>query len=178
MGESIIVNSDGFLSRSEKKTINNIDWIDFKQFKGKWSVPQIIWIILLCVPVYGWGVAVLFFVICRIVKGFWPFYGIRAIENTDNPFKIYCNKKGKLGLYTKKHRITPARFCSIQQLLSNEYPVFIVERKNKCCLYNYVQNKYLFKDAEKITLGSDNIIYVERKGKRARYSPVGMCIGD
>ena len=178
MGERIIVNSDGSLSQSEKKTISNLNWLDYKQFKGKWSVLQIIWIILLCIPIFGWGVAILFFVVSRIVIGYWPFFGIRAIENTNNPFKVYCNKKGKLGLYTKKRRITPARFRSIQQLSSSDYPVFVVEREGKYCLYNYVRKKYLFKNAESITLGEDNTIYVERKGKKARYSPIGMCIEE
>ena len=99
-------------------------------------------------------------------------------RNTNNPFKIYCNTKGKLGLYTQKKRITPARFRSIQQLLSSDYPVFVVEREGKYCLYNYVRKKYLFKGAESITLGADNTIYVERKGKKARYSPIGMCIEE
>lgn len=171
MGERIIVNSDGSLSQSEKKTISNLDWLDFKQFKGKWSAPQIIWIILLCIPIFGWGVAILFFVVSRIVIGYWPFFGIRAIENTSNPFKVYCNKKGKLGLYTNKRRITPPRFRSVQQLSSSDYPVFVVEREGKYCLYNYVRKKYLFK-------GADNTIYVERKGKKARYSPIGMCIDE
>ena len=178
MGEKIIVNSDGSLSQSEKKTISNLNWLDYKQFKGKWSVLQIIWIILLCIPIFGWGVAILFFVVSRIVIGYWPFFGIRAIENTNNPFKVYCNKKGKLGLYTKKRRITPARFRSIQQLSSSDYPVFVVEREGKYCLYNYVRKKYLFKNAESITLGEDYTIYVERKGKKARYSPIGMCIEE
>lgn len=178
MGESIIVNSDGSLSQSKRKTIGNIDWIDIKQFKGRWSVLQIIWIILLCIPIYGWVVGILFFLVFRIIKGFWPYFGICAIENTSNPFKIYCNKKGDLGLYTKKRRITPAKFRSIQQLSSNDYPIFIMERKDKCCLYNYIKNKFLFKDSESISLGSDNTIYVESKGKKAKYSPIGMCIDD
>ena len=153
MGESIIVNSDGSLSQSKRKTIGNTDWIDIKQFKGRWSVLQIIWVILLCIPIYGWVVGILFFLIFRIIKGFWPYFGICAIENTSNHFKIYCNKKGDLGLYTKRHRITPAKFRSIQQLSSNDYPVFVVEREGKYCLYNYVRKKYLFKNAESITLG-------------------------
>ena len=127
MGEKIIINSDGSVSQSVKKTIGNIDWIDIKQFQGRWSVLQIILIILLMIPLFGWGIAIIFFPISKIIKGYWPFFGIQAIENTINPFKIYCNKKGELGLYYKKRRITPARFHSIQQLLSNDYPVFIVE---------------------------------------------------
>lgn len=178
MGESMILNSDGSLSLSNKKTVGNIDWIDIKQFKGRWSTHQILWIILICIPIFGWGVGLLFFLLFRIFKGFWPFWGICAIENTSNPFKIYCNKGGKLGLYTKKHRITPAKFHSIQQLSSSDYPVFIMERKGKYCLYNYVRKKYLFKNSENISLGGDNTIYVESKGKRAKYSPIGMCIDD
>ena len=53
-----------------------------------------------------------------------------------------------------------------------------MERKDKCCLYNYIKNKFLFKDSESISLGSDNTIYVESKGKKAKYSPIGMCIDD
>ena len=178
MGESIIVNSDGSLSQSKRKTIGNTDWIDIKQFKGRWSVLQITWVILLCIPIYGWVVGILFFLIFRIIKGFWPYFGICAIENTSNHFKIYCNKKGDLGLYTKRHRITPAKFRSIQQLSSNDYPVFIMERKGKYCLYNYIRNKYLFRNVDSISLASDNTIYVENKGKRVRYSPIGMCIDE
>lgn len=178
MGERIIVNSDGSFSQLEKKTIGNIDWLDFKQYKGKWSPLQIIWIILLCIPVFGWCVAILFFIVSRIVLGYWPFFGIRAIENTNNLFKIYCNKKGKLGLYAPKRRITPPRFRSIQQISYNDYPVFIMESNGKYCLYNVVQKKYLFKGSEKITLGNDTTIYVEKKGNKARYSPIGICIED
>ena len=178
MGERIIVNSDGTFSQSEKKTIGTIDWLDFKQFKGRWSAIQIIWIILLCIPVFGWGVAILFFVVSRIALGYWPYFGIRAIENTNNPFKVYCNKNGKLVLYTYNHRITPPRFRSVQQISSSDYPVFIMERKGKYCLYNFVRKKYLFKDTGSITLGADNTIYVEKKGNKARYSPIGMCIEE
>lgn len=103
MGDCIIVNSDGSLSQSKKKTIDNIDWSDNKQFKGRLSVLQIIWVILLCIPIYSWGVGILFFLIFRSIKSFWPFFCICVIDNTSNLFNIYCNKKGELGLYTKKY---------------------------------------------------------------------------
>ena len=74
MGEKIIINSDGSVSQSVKKTIGNIDWIDIKQFQGRWSVLQIILIILLMIPLFGWGIAIIFFPISKIIKGYWPFF--------------------------------------------------------------------------------------------------------
>lgn len=61
MGETIIVNSDGSLSQSKRKAIGNIEWIDIKKYKGRWSVLQTTWVILLCIPFYGWAVGILFF---------------------------------------------------------------------------------------------------------------------
>lgn len=95
------INNDGSVSQSVDKTINNIVWIDYAQYKGKISIIQILTHILFLFPIYGWLLFVLSWCCIRFIRGYWPFFGIQAIEDTDNPIKIYCNKDGKLGLYAR-----------------------------------------------------------------------------
>ena len=165
MGSPFIVNRDGSVSQPQVKTIKNISWIDHAQFKGEVSALQIILHIVFLFPFIGWGVWLLSWCVVRISRGYWPFFGIRAIEGTDNPIKIYCNKKGKLGLYTKKHRITSAIFDSIQCLPTEDYLAFVLGLDDQYCVYNYTQGKYLSKKSNKITYLGDNTVLVEQKGK-------------
>lgn len=174
MGEQFIINGDGSITRYNRKTLNNIKWIDYKQYKGKWSAWQVIFCILCFAPVYGQILGILVFVCIRIFKGYWPIFGIRAIEDTNNQIKIYCNKNGMLGLYTNKHRITPAKYISIQQLPTNGYPTFICENDGRFCLYNFIQNKILFNDSERITYLGDNAVLIENENKKEKYSVIGI----
>lgn len=176
MGNPYFINNDGSVTQSTVKTINNIAWIDYAQYKGKVSAIQVILHILFLFPIFGWGAWVISWCGVRISRGYWPFFGIRAIENTDDSIKIYCNKEGKLGLYTKKHRITSAKFDSIQSLPTEDYPAFVVWLNNQCCIYNYTQGQYLFKGSQKITYLGDNTVLVEQKGKSSKYSLIGMCM--
>ncbi len=170
------INNDGSVSQSVEKTINNIVWIDHAQYKGKMSILQILIHILFLFPFFGWLLFVLSWCCIRFIRGYWPFFGIQAIEDTDNQVKIYCDKKGKLGLYAKKHRITSAKYDTIQYLPTNGYPAFIMGMDGIFCVYNYTQRKILFKDSTKITYLGDNAVLVNRKGKTVKYSLIGMCL--
>ena len=35
MGEQFTINGDGSITRYNRKTLNNIKWIDYKQYKGR-----------------------------------------------------------------------------------------------------------------------------------------------
>lgn len=70
MGEQFTINGDGSITRSNRKTLNNIKWIDYKQYKGKWSPFQIIFCILCLFPVYGWMIGLLTFIVVKLSKGF------------------------------------------------------------------------------------------------------------
>lgn len=174
MGELFKINGDGSITRSDKKILSNIKWLDYKLYKNKWSAWQVIFCILCFVPAYGQILGILVFVCIRIFKGYWPIFGIRAIEDTNNQIKIYCNKHGMLGLYTNKHRITPAKYISIQQLPTNGYPTFICEDKNGFCLYNHTRRKFLFKGAQSITYEGNNEVLVEIQNTNSKYSIIGM----
>lgn len=174
MGDIQLINKDGSVTLSTVKTINNIKWIDYAQYKDKISVLQVILHILFLFPIFGWGIWVISWCGIRISRGYWPFFGILAIESTSNPIKIYCNKKEKLGLYTNKHRITPAKFDSIQSFPTEDYPVFVLGLNGQYCVYNYIQGKYLFKGSQRITYLGGNTVLVEQKGKSSKYSLIGM----
>lgn len=174
MGELYSINEDGSITRSNRKTLDSIKWLDYKQYKGKWSFIQLFFFILCLFPIYGWAVGLLIFLGIKLFKGYWPFVGIRAIEDTNNPIKIYCDKKGLLGLYSQKHRITSAKYVSIQQLPTHDYPAFICESEGLFSLYNYTQNKFLFKDSEGIRYLGGNAVLIERKNKKEKYSVIGM----
>lgn len=163
MGSPFIVNRDGSVSQSQVKTIKNISWIDHAQFKGKYSLIQALVILLFCIPFYGWGVYLIAGIASSITNGFWPFFGITAIENTTDDIKIYCNKQGKLGLYANAARLTGAHYDSIQSLPTLDYPTFIMESAGKFAVFNYTQRKLLFKDSDKITYVGNNIVIVEKK---------------
>lgn len=173
MGNPYFINKDGSVTHSTIKTINNIAWIDYAQYKEHSALQSLISVIFI-VPVFGWALWLVSGSIMRIANGYWPFIGILAIEDTKNNIKIYCNKKGKLGLYTKKHRITSARFDSIQSLPTEDYPVFVLGLNGRYCIYNYTQGKFLFKGSQKITYLGDNTVLVEQKGKSSKYSLIGM----
>lgn len=167
MGEQFTINGDGSITRTNRKTLNNIKWIDYKLYKNKWSA----WQVILCfVPVFG----ILVLDCIGIFKGYWPMFGIRAIEDTNNQIKIYCNKNGMLGLCTNKYRITPAKYISIQQLPTNGYPTFICESDGRFCLYNFIQKKFLFNKSERITYIGDNAVLIENENKKEKYSVIGM----
>lgn len=174
MGEQFTINGDGSITRYNRKTLNNIKWLDYKLYKNKWSAWQVIFCILCFAPVYGQILGILVSVCIRIFKGYWPIFGIRAIEDTKDPIKIYCDKKGLLGLYSKKCRITSARYVTIQQLPLHNYPVFICESDGRFCLYNFIQNKFLFNNSERITYLGDNTVLIENKNKKEKYSVIGM----
>lgn len=174
MGEAFVINRDGSVTQSTIKTINSVEWIDFKDFKGKHSFWQYFYCVLCLFPMIGWGLGILTYLGVKIGKGYWPFFGIRAIENTSNPIKVYCDKKGNLGLYTKKHRITNAKYGSIQVVPSPNYPTFILEQNRKFCLYNFTQGKILFPNSERITYLGDNAVIVVKGGKSSKYSLIGM----
>lgn len=176
MGNPFYINNDGSVTQSAKRYINNIEWLDYRKYKGKVSAIQIIAHIICLFPIFGWGLGVLSWCGIRIVRGYWPFFGIQAIENTNSPIKIFCDKKGRLGLYSKKHRITSAKYVSVQLLPTVDYPAFVLEYEGKYCLYNYTQGKILFKDSDSITYIGDNTVQVTREGKSAKYSLIGMCI--
>lgn len=145
MGNPFYINNDGAVTQSSKRFINNIEWLDYKQYKGKWSTSQVIACIICLFPIYGWVIGLLSSCGIRIACGYWPFLGIQAIENTDSPpIKIYCDKNGRLGLYTKWYRLTAPRYSSVQQLPTPDYPAFVLEKDEKFCLYNYIQGKILF----------------------------------
>lgn len=177
MGSPFIVNRDGSVSQPQVKTIKNISWIDHAQFKGKYPLLQILGMLLFCVPVYGWALYLIFGFLSMIEYGFWPFFGITAIEDTPDDIKIYCNKHGKLGLYAKASRITGPHYDSIQSLPTPDYPSFIMERTGKFAVFNYTQRKLLFKDSDKITYVGDNTVVVEKNGKSTKYSLIGMRLG-
>lgn len=176
MGNPFYINNDGSVTQSSKRYINNIEWLDYKQYKGKWSTGQVIACIICLFPIYGWLLGLLSACGIRIACGYWPFLGIQAIENTTSPIKIFCDKKGHLGLYAKKRRITSAKYVSVQQLPTVDYPAFVLEYNGKYCLYNFIQGKILFQDSDKITYLGDNTVHVEKLGKIAMYSLIGMCI--
>lgn len=176
MGESFVVNRDGSVTNSVCRNINSIDWIDFKQLKGRYSWVEILTMVICVVPVYGWGLFILSSLIGRLVNGYWPYFGIQAIENTDSPIKIYCDKNGRLGLYTKWYRITAPKYSSVQQLPTPEYPAFILEKEGKFYLYNYTQRKIRFKNSDSITYLGDNTVLVQQNGKLQKYSIIGMRI--
>lgn len=177
MGNAYFINQDGSISKNlEKRLVNNINWIDHSRFKGKHSFWQIGAVVLCLFPVWGWGVGILSCIGIRIICGFWPFIGIRAIENSDNEIRVYCNKKGLLGLYSKKHRLTAALYTSVQYVAAEDYPSFILEKNQKYCLYNYTQGKILFKDSDAISYIGDNNVMVTRNGKTSKFSLIGMCL--
>lgn len=179
MGDTFLINNDGSVSRSSlAKVINNIQWLDYKQEKSKYSAVQIAFIVLCIFPIYGQIIYILTSIVVRITFGYWPFFGIRAIEQVNEPIRVYCNKYGKLGLYAKKHRITSARFDSVQQLPTTDYPAFILGYKNQYCLYNYTQGKILFRNSEKITYLGDNTVLIKQNGKELKYSLIGMCLSN
>lgn len=179
MGAAFLINKDGSVSHYPTiKVINNIEWLDYKQEKGKYTVTQIAFLILCIFPIYGQLIYLLTSLLFRMICGFWPFFGIRAIEQTDEPIRVYCNKLGKLGLYAKKRRVTPARFDSVQQLPTIDYPAFILGREDGFCLYNYVQGKILFSNSEKITYLGDNTVLIRQNGKESKYSLIGMYLGN
>lgn len=170
------INNDGSVSQSVEKNINNIVWIDYVQYKGKMSILQILIHILFLFPFFGWLLFVLSWCCIRFIRGYWPFFGIQAIEDTNNPIKIYCNKDGKLGLYAKKHRITSAKFDTIQDIPTNGYPAFIMGSNGQFCIYNCIQGKFLFKGSTKITYLGDKAVLVNLNGKTVKYSLIGMCL--
>ena len=170
MGSNFYVNADGSITNSEKKVIDNIDWIDYNQIEDKHTGGQKSAKKFFISPI-GWPFAILFFPIARMVKGYWPYLGIKAIENTTDTVQIYCNKKGKLGLYANKRRLTKAIFDSVQPLPTPDYPVFILEHKNRYSLYNYTQKKMLFKNSNSITYIGTNMVEVY-----SRYSIIGMNV--
>lgn len=179
MGNAFLINKDGSVSHCPLiKVINNIEWLDYKQEKGKYSAAQIVFIVLCIFPIYGQLIYILTSFVVRMICGYWPFIGIRAIEQIDEPIRVYCNKHGKLGLYSKKHRITSARFDSVQQLPTIDYPAFILGYENRFCLYNYTQSKILFKNSEKITYLGDNTVLIKQNGKESKYSLIGMCLSN
>ena len=179
MGESFYINKDGSVTHnSDRKTVNNIDWLDYKQEKSKYSAAQIGFIVLCIFPIYGQLIYLLTSFVVRMICGYWPFIGIRAIEQIDEPIRVYCNKHGKLGLYAKKYRITSARFDSVQQLPTIDYPAFILGYENRFCLYNYTQGKIRFKNSEKITYLGDNTVLIKQNGKESKYSLIGMYLSN
>lgn len=174
MGEQFTINGDGTIARSVKKTINNVKWLDYKQYGNKWSWGQIIFCVLCLLPIYGWVIGLITVAGIRLIKGFWPILGIIAIEDSDDPIKVYCNADGLLGLYSDKQRITAAKFDSIQQLPTNIYPTFVCEKDGVCCLYNYTRGKFLFEGSERITYVGDEVVLIERQNKVDKYSIIGM----
>lgn len=170
MGSNFYVNADGSITNNETKVIDNIEWIDYKQVEDKHTSKQKLAKKFFISPI-GWPFAIIFFPIARWIKGFWPYLGIKAIENTSDMVQIYCNKKGKLGLYANKRRLTKAIFESVQLLPSPDYPVFILKGENGYCLYNYIQKKMLFKNSYSITYIGNNMIEVYN-----RYSFIGMKV--
>lgn len=175
MGKPFYINDDGSATQSSKRYINNIEWLDYKQYKGKRSAIQVIACVICLFPIYGWGVGLLSCCGIRIARGYWPFFGIQAIENTNSRIKVFCDKKG-LGLYAKKRRTTSAKYVSVQQLPTVDYPAFVLEYNGKYCPYNFIQGKTLFHDLDKITYLGDNTVHVEKMGKVAKHSLIGMCI--
>ena len=109
-------------------------------------------------------------------KTSFPLKSIFTKPTTNNPIKIYCNKDGKLGLYAKKHRITSAKFDTIQDIPTNGYPAFIMGSNGQFCIYNCIQGKFLFKGSTKITYLGDKAVLVNRNGKTVKYSLIGMCL--
>lgn len=177
MGAPFYINQDGSVTQTAVKTINNITWIDHAQYKGKVSILQILIHVAFLFPAFGWGAFLLSWCSIRIARGYWPFFGIRAIEDTNNPIKVYCNKEGKLGLYCKKHRITSAIYDSVQCLPTENYPVFVLGKDGSYCLYNYTQSKFFFKDSQKISYLGNNVVSVETKDNISKYSVIGMRLG-
>ena len=54
MGDTFLINKDGSVSHYPTvKVINNIEWLDYKQEKGKDSATQIAFLILCIFPIYG-----------------------------------------------------------------------------------------------------------------------------
>lgn len=177
MGEKFYINRDGSVTHTMVKTINNIEWVDFAQYKGKYSAWQIILHLLFLFPIFGWGAWVITWCGVRLLRGYWPFFGIRAIESTDNPIKVYCDKKGKLGLYANKHRITSSIYNSVKLLPTIDYPAFIMESNGKFSIYNYTQRKLLFKDSDNIKYLGDNTVLIQKGDKQEKYSLIGMRLG-
>ena len=150
-------------------TYESIRWMDYRNLKHKWSFWQILLAIIFLVPFIGWALCVLFFLCFRLLRGFWPIWGIRYIEATDDSVKIYCNRKRKLGLYGRYSRLTSARFVSVQRIMVNNKSVFILERKNKFCIYNSVQRKFLFVRSNKIEHIGKGEFKVTKKGNTGHF---------
>lgn len=176
MGDRFYVNTDGSITQNvDKKVVANIDWVDYKQIKSKHTSKQKFAKVFFILPI-GWPFAFLSFIIARLIKGYWPFLGIKAIENTSETVKIYCSKKGKLGLYANKRRITRAKYESIQRLPPSDYPTFILEHNYRYCLYNHIQKKKLFKNSINISYVGNNIVEVSNTKGKTRYSIIGMKV--
>lgn len=176
----MFVNKDGSISKTPvTKTINNIEWLDYRQYRDKISLWQVVFHIVCLFPIFGWGLAIVSWCTVRFTCGYWPFFGIRAIEQTNEPIKIYCDKKGKLGLYANKRRVTSAKYISVQQLPTNDYPTFVLESKDKFStysLYNHIQGKILFKNSELISYLGNNNVLVRKGGVDNKFSLIGMLI--
>lgn len=76
MKNPYFINKDGTVTvtQSTVKTINNIAWIDYAQYKGKVSALQILLHILFLFPILGWIAWVISWCSVRIWRGYWPFF--------------------------------------------------------------------------------------------------------
>lgn len=177
MGDSFYINKDGTVTpKNSKKTVRDIEWIDFKRInRCNYSVVEIFCILIYMIPVYGWLALLIDIVANKIYLGewVWPFQPIVAIQDTSDSVKIYCTKNGKLGLYSKK-RLTPAIFDSIEQLPTADYPAYILGYDDKFCLYNHVQRKVMFKKSTDIIYIGNHVILVKKDDKGTKYSLIGM----
>lgn len=174
MGEPFYINSDGSVTQhSSKKTVNDIDWLDFSQINGKSFTNNDIFGGIICaIPLYGWLIALICILVLKFQFGtwYWPFCSIQAIEDNDDEVKIYCNKKGALGLISKNRRLTPALFSSIEKLPIEKHPVYILELNKKLYVYNHINKRIILNGLDSIIYdGNTSMTYV-KDGKKIRYS--------
>lgn len=174
MGESFYINKDGSVTHNScRRTVDNIDWIDFSQINGK-SLTNIDIIagIICAIPLYGWLIALSVLIWIKFEFGvwYWPFCSIQAIEDNNEEVRIYCNKRGTLGLMSKSKRLTPAVFTSIEKSPVGKYPIYILDVNNKLYLYNHIKKRITLRGVDSIVFDSNTSVTYVKDGKRIRYS--------
>lgn len=183
MGEIFLINRDGSVSHyTMVKVINNIELLDYKQVKGKYTAIHIAFFVLCIFPIYGQVIYLLSSLTIRRMCGYWPFFGIRAIKQKNVPIRIYCSIQDRMRLYAKKQRVTPSIFHSEKRLPTIDCPAFIycpafiLGRQKQFCLYNYNRNNFYIRILKIIYLG-DNPVLIMQNGKKSKFPLIWMCLG-
>lgn len=168
------VNEDGSVTKVSINKLSDIEWIDYNKVeKGSLGYVRMLLFFVYYVNPIFWPATLIY----RLRWGSWILFEPLALENTNDKIRVFCNRKGKLGLYhINRGVILQAIFDSIEKLPTFDYPSFILKKKGKFCVLNYTRKKIIFKVSDKITYLGNNTVIIEKNGKSTKYSLIGMCI--